>query len=165
MSKFWLKSRIALGAILLLLAAVASVRAVEPDEVLPNSQLEARARAISAEIRCPVCQGENIDNSAAPLAHDLRVLVRQRLLAGDTDSQVLDFVTARYGSYILLKPPFDSAMLLWLFPPLLFMIAAAGLIFARSRTKKRNAARRAALKALTPQEREKLRDILSDSIR
>ena len=96
-----------LHALMLLVALVWSlpVQAIQPDEVLPDPALEARARALSKELRCMVCQNELIDDSEAPLAHDLRVLVRQRLVAGDSDAQVIDFLVARYGEFVLLKPP------------------------------------------------------------
>ena len=83
----------------------AAVWAVEPDEMLSDPALEARARALSKELRCMVCQNESIDDSGAPLAHDLRVLVRERIKAGDSDAQVIDFLVARYGEFVLLKPP------------------------------------------------------------
>jgi cytochrome c-type biogenesis protein CcmH len=100
---------------------------VTPQEILADKALEARARDISAELRCLVCQNQSIDDSDAPLAHDLRVLVRERLTAGDTDQQVRDFVVARYGDFVLLRPPFSAqTLLLWLMP--LLALAAAGLI-------------------------------------
>ena len=91
--------------------------AVQPDEILPDPALEARARTLSRELRCMVCQNQSIDDSDAPLARDLRLLVRERLKAGDSDAQVLDFLIARYGQFVLLKPRFgwDTA-LLWLAP-------------------------------------------------
>jgi len=93
------------------------VLAVQPDEVLPDQQLETRARNLSRELRCMVCQNQSIDDSDASLARDLRVLVRERLNAGDTDQQVLDYLTARYGDFVLLKPRFDlQTALLWLLP-------------------------------------------------
>lgn len=98
--------------------------AVQPQEMLADPVLEQRARVISQELRCPVCQGEDIDESNAPLAADLRKLVRQRLTAGDSDAEVLTFLRARYGDYILLKPPFQPATwVLWLLP---FAVVAAG---------------------------------------
>ena len=96
--------------------------AVEPSERLADPALEARARALSQELRCLVCQNQSIDESNADLAHDLRILVRRRLLTGDTDRQVLDYVVARYGQFVLLDPPFEPATyLLWLTPPLLVL--------------------------------------------
>src|SRR5579884_2717033 len=104
---------------LLVVLAVSSVAwAVEPDEMLTDPGLEARARAISKELRCMVCQNESIDDSQAPLAHDLRVLVRERLKAGDSDAQVMNFLVARYGEFVLLKPPLSwHTLALWGTPP------------------------------------------------
>ena len=89
----------------LLLVGTLSLRAVEPKEMLADPVLEERARALSKELRCMVCQNQSIDDSEAPLAHDLRVLVRERLVAGDSDSQVINFMVARYGEFVLLRPP------------------------------------------------------------
>ncbi len=98
--------------------------AVLPDEMLKDATLETRARAISKDLRCLVCQNQSIDDSDAALARDLRVIVRERLTAGDSDTQVIDFVRARYGNYVLLKPPFEAdTYLLWLSPFLLLAIA------------------------------------------
>ena len=103
-----------------------SALAVQPDEVLPNSALEQRARVLSRELRCMVCQNQSIDDSDAPLARDLRLLVRERIASGDSDSQVIDFLVARYGEFVLLKPRFNSrTLLLWLLPPL--ALAGGGL--------------------------------------
>ena len=114
-----------LFALLLSLAA----SAVEPNEMLADPKLEARARAISQELRCMVCQNESIDESQAPLAHDLRVLVRERLKAGDTDEQIRAFLVARYGEFVLLRPPFEwHTALLWGTPPALLLIGLAMLI-------------------------------------
>jgi cytochrome c-type biogenesis protein CcmH len=107
--------------------------AVEPDEILADPAQEARAREIGRELRCLVCQNQSIDDSNAPLARDLRILVRQRIAAGDSDSDVIDFVVSRYGDFVRLKPPFDArTWALWLGAPILLAIAAAT-IFARSR--------------------------------
>ncbi len=103
-----------------------AAQAVEPSEMLKDPALEARARAISQEVRCLVCQNQTIDDSNADLAHDLRVILRERLLAGDTDQQVKDYLTARYGDFILLKPPFQArTMILWFGPALVFLAGAA----------------------------------------
>lgn len=100
--------------------------AVEPDEVLDDPALEARARAISAELRCLVCQNESIDDSHAELARDLRLLVRERLVAGDSDDEVMDFLTARYGEYVLLNPTMKGAnLLLWIAGPFMLIVAFA----------------------------------------
>lgn len=111
--------------ILLLLAGPAL--AVNPDEVLKDPALEARARDISAGLRCVVCRGENIDESNASIAHDLRVLVRERLMAGDSDAEVVNFVVDRYGEYVLMKPTTKGAnLILWGAGPVLFLLAAIG---------------------------------------
>ncbi len=112
------------GATLLVSAGWA--RAVLPSEQLSDPKLEARARAISQELRCVVCQNETIDDSDAPLAHDLRVVLRERLKAGDSDAQAVDFIVRRYGSFVLLSPPFrGETFVLWLGP--LFVLMAGGL--------------------------------------
>ena len=118
----------AFAGILVVLAAFATfARAVTPDEVLPDPGLEMRARAISQVLRCVVCQNQSIDDSNAPLAHDLRVLVRERLASGDTDEQALDFIVARYGNFVLLNPPMHiNTLALWLGPALFVLIAAMG---------------------------------------
>src|SRR5688572_20322130 len=103
--------------------------AVQPDEILSDQALETRARTLSRELRCMVCQNQSIDDSDAPLARDLRLLVRERLKAGDSDRQVLDFLTERYGQFVLLKPRFgwDTA-LLWLAPGVVLLLGAIGLV-------------------------------------
>ena len=107
--------------------------AVQPSEVLPDPAMERRARAISSELRCLVCQNQSIDDSDAPLAKDLRVLVRERLVAGDSDTAVRDFVVARYGDFVLLRPPFDvRTALLWA-APLLILLAALLFTWRRGR--------------------------------
>src|SRR5437870_7996793 len=108
-----------LVAAVLSLAILSPAIALGPDEVLSDAALEARARALSKELRCMVCQNQSIDDSDAPLARDLRVLVRERIARGDSDAHVIDFLVARYGSFVLLKPPFNThTLLLWLLPPL-----------------------------------------------
>ena len=104
--------------------------AVLPDEVLQDQALEARARDISSHLRCLVCQNESIDDSNAPLARDLRLIVRERLKAGDTDTEVVDYLVARYGEFVLLKPRLNSeTILLWLAPLLIIVIAGGAIIF------------------------------------
>jgi len=126
--------RLILAAALLIASGAAVAWAVEPSERLANPVLEARARAISQELRCLVCQNESIDESNAPLAHDLRLLVRKQLVAGDTDRQVLDYIVARYGVFVLLDPPFEPlTWLLWLGPPALVMGAGAVLLLRARR--------------------------------
>ena len=126
------------GLILLctMLASVAPAWAVQPDEILPNTAQEARARALSRELRCMVCQNQSIDDSNAPLAHDLRVIVRERIAAGDTDAQVVDFVVARYGEFVLLKPRFElQTLVLWLLPPFVLLLGGSVMAFAAWRRK------------------------------
>ena len=117
-------ARLALVAVVCF--ATAPAYALRPDEMLSNPKLEQRARAIGKELRCLVCQNESIDDSDADLAHDLRVLVRQRVLAGDSDEQVKQYVVARYGNYVLLKPPFDAETYLLWFGPLVLLLGGAG---------------------------------------
>jgi cytochrome c-type biogenesis protein CcmH len=132
--------------LLLALVTVAAVyaapaRAVQPDEVLPDQALEARARALSRELRCMVCQNQSIDDSDAPLARDLRILVRERLKAGDGDRQVLDFLTARYGEFVLLKPRLSwHTAALWGTPAALLILGALGLVVVLRRRAPGNAA-------------------------
>jgi cytochrome c-type biogenesis protein CcmH len=109
---------LARALIILALLSPACAWAVQPDEVLSDPALEARARSLSKELRCMVCQNQSIDDSAAPLARDLRLLVRERLTSGDSDQQVLDYLVARYGEFVLLKPRFAwNTAFLWLAPP------------------------------------------------
>jgi len=114
-----------LFAALLLSAALGPLpaHAVRPDEMLANPALEARARDIGKELRCLVCRNQSVDDSDADLAHDLRVLIRQRLVAGDSNAQVVAYVRSRYGDYVLLKPPFEVATwLLWLGPGAILLL-------------------------------------------
>jgi cytochrome c-type biogenesis protein CcmH len=106
----------------LALLAAPAVHAVQPDEIMSDPAKEARARDLSRELRCMVCQNQSIDDSEAPLARDLRLLVRERLAAGDSNNQVMDFLVARYGQFVLLKPRFErETLLLWLLPPLVLV--------------------------------------------
>jgi len=135
---------------------------VEPDEMLADPTLEARARSISAGLRCLVCQNQSIDDSNAPLAKDLRVLVRERLSAGDTDTGVRDFIVARYGEFVLLKPPVAlNTLLLWLTPPVL-LVAAAFAAWSARRRRSEAMARSGASAALTPEEQARLDRLLKD---
>lgn len=116
--------------LLLLLFLSTPAFAVEPDEMLPDAALEARARLISKDLRCLVCQGEDIDDSRAGLARDLRLLVRERLKAGDTDTQVREYLRARYGDFILMRPPVeDKTLVLWLTPSVM-LLAGFGVVAA-----------------------------------
>ncbi len=135
------------------------VRAVQPDEMLPDPKLEARARAISQELRCLVCQNELIDELEAPLAHDLRVLVRQRVEAGDSDAQVMNFIVARYGEFVLLKPRLEwRTALLWGTPPGLLLIGIVMLLIAARRRRGMPAA--AATANLTAAEEARITELL-----
>src|SRR5690349_22846989 len=119
------------------LAGVSPCLAVQPDEILPDPALEARARALSHELRCMVCQNQSIDDSNAPLAHDLRVLVRERLTAGDSDEQVIAYLRRRYGDFVLLNPPVEPATYaLWFGPPVLLVIGGVGLLVLHRRRRR-----------------------------
>jgi cytochrome c-type biogenesis protein CcmH len=145
------------AALLLLLLLAGPAWAVQPDEQLKDPALEARAREISSGLRCLVCQNESIDESHAPLARDLRLLVRQRIESGDTDEQIRDFLVARYGDYVLLKPRFGpGTALLWL-TPLLALGGGAIIALRRFRT-----AGPAAAERLSAEEEKDLARILDD---
>jgi cytochrome c-type biogenesis protein CcmH len=125
-------------AVLFLLALIAApmAHAVEPGEMLADPALEARARAIGQELRCLVCQNQSIDESNADLAHDLRILVRQRLAAGDTDQQAMRYVVARYGQFVLLRPPVEPATYaLWFGPGALLLLGLGGIFLYLRRRK------------------------------
>jgi cytochrome c-type biogenesis protein CcmH len=150
-----MRNMLAIGVILALLTG--SALAVQPDEVLPDPALEARARALSRELRCMVCQNQSIDDSDAPLARDLRVLVRERLQAGDSDARVLDFLVARYGEFVLLKPRVAwHTALLWA-APLAALLAGAGAIILAVRRRRTSPAQAA---PLTPDEERRLDQIV-----
>jgi cytochrome c-type biogenesis protein CcmH len=132
--------------------------AVQPDEVLKDPALERRAREISSGLRCLVCQNQSIDDSNAPLARDLRVLVRERLVAGDSDRAVTDFVVQRYGDFVLLKPPLNAhTALLWGAP---FLILAAGGLVVWRRGRRLPPAARAP--SLSEEERRRLEAVLGE---
>lgn len=117
-----------------ILAHCAPASAVQPDEILPDQALEARARHISSELRCLVCQNQSIDDSDAPLARDLRVLVRERLVAGQSDDQVRSFLVARFGDFVLLKPPVTwNTAVLWSAPLAILVAALSGVVVALRR--------------------------------
>jgi cytochrome c-type biogenesis protein CcmH len=146
-------------ALLGVLLACAPVHAVEPDEILKDPALEARARRISQELRCLVCQNQSIDDSNAALARDLRVLLRERLKAGDTDTEVFGFLTARYGEFVLLRPPVNTHTVpLWLAPFVLLAGASLALL-SRARARSRRADG-AALVPLSEVERRRLDRLL-----
>ncbi len=129
--------------------------AVTPDEILKDPVLETRARSLSAELRCLVCQNQSIDESDAPLAHDIRVLLRERLSAGDSDAAVMAFLVARYGEFILLKPPFAlNTVLLWGTPVAVLAIGAGVIVLILRRR------RETTVLALSADERTKLSRIM-----
>ncbi len=133
--------------------------AVQPGEILKDAALEKRARDISAELRCLVCQNQSIDDSNAPLARDLRLVVRERLVAGDTNEQVMSFVVDRYGEFILLRPPFRiGTLLLWL-TPLVVLVAGIGWMIAAWRRRSKLTIETAAA-PLTDEERKALEKLL-----
>jgi cytochrome c-type biogenesis protein CcmH len=144
-------------ASLLLLAAPA--HAVRPDEMLADPALEARARDIGQELRCLVCRNQSIDDSDADLAHDLRVLVRERLQAGDTNAQVIAYIRSRYGDFVLLRPPLAlGTVLLWAGPALILLLGAFGVMrFYRTRARNPGSAT-----ALSPDEQRRLKAVLGE---
>ncbi len=150
------------GLVALALAAVlpGPVFAVQPDEVLDDPALEDRARELSKGLRCLVCRNESIDESNADLARDLRILVRERLVAGDSDDEVIDFVVDRYGEYVLLKPRFDgSTWILWAAGPAMLLLAAGiGIGYIRTR----EAAKPVQEAGLSDEEKARLDKILKE---
>ena len=150
--------RTPIPAALFLLVALAAP-AVEPRERLADPAQEARARSISSQLRCLVCQNESIDDSGADLAHDLRVLLRERIAGGDSDAQALDFIVSRYGDFVLLKPPVTPATyVLWFGPPAVLALGGIGaVLYVRRR-------RRAAIAPvpLSEAERQRVAQLLQD---
>lgn len=145
---------------LALMLAAAPALAVTPDEVLDDPVLEERARAISAELRCMVCRNESIDESDADLARDMRLLVRERLLAGDSDAEVIDFIVERYGEFALLRPTADGAnLILWIAGPAMLLLAlgiGGGYVWSRRRAPAKSE------EALSAEEQARLDDLLKD---
>ncbi|MGI9493117.1 MAG: cytochrome c-type biogenesis protein [Geminicoccaceae bacterium] len=157
-----------LVAVLLAIAAVLAPidvippgqAATSPDEVLEDPALEARARNLAKELRCLVCQNQSIDDSDAGLARDLRQIVRERLLAGDSDAEIIDFVTARYGDFVLLRPPVKlSTLILWYGPPVIFVIAIIAIVFYLRRRRHDDVAE--VPSPLTAEDQEKLDRLLN----
>ena len=142
--------------VLMLMFSAAPALAVNPDEILSDPVLEERARNLSAQLRCMVCQNQSIDDSNAELARDLRVLVRERLTNGDTDEQVIDYVVSRYGEFVLLNPRFSTrTLVLWTAPVILLLIGGMVLVLmARGRLQARAPA------ALTPEEQARIDELL-----
>jgi cytochrome c-type biogenesis protein CcmH len=153
-----------LAAVLVIVGASAAY-AVQPDEVMSDPAMEARARDLSRELRCMVCQNQSIDDSEAPLARDLRLLVRERIAAGNSDAQVLDFLVARYGEFVLLKPRFENhTLLLWLVPPLA-LIGGGLALWAHGRRRQRLAAgENASALTLSAEEEARLQKLLAGQI-
>ncbi|WP_348657839.1 cytochrome c-type biogenesis protein [uncultured Thalassospira sp.] len=148
-------------AVLLPVLAVTPALAVNPDEMLSNPVLEERAREISKELRCLVCQNQSIDDSDAELARDLRVLVRERLVAGDDNQEVIDYIVARYGDYVLLNPPLKpETYILWASPGVLVVLAILA-VFAFYRRKKRDGSPASA--SLSKDEQKRLDELLGSS--
>jgi cytochrome c-type biogenesis protein CcmH len=144
-----------IAGLFLLMAAVLPAKAVQPDEILSDPALESRARALSEGLRCLVCQNQSIDDSNAPLARDLRILIRERLKAGDSDAQAVDFIVARYGDFVLLRPRFmPETWLLWIGPFALLLVASAILYLRRRRGSNE------AESALAPEEEAALKRVL-----
>jgi cytochrome c-type biogenesis protein CcmH len=161
------KHPVKLAAVLLLvllaLLPISGASAVEPSEVLQDPKLEARARRLSAEFRCLVCQNQSIDDSNAPLAKDLRLIVRERLLAGDSNDAVLDFIVERYGKFVLLRPPLElDTILLWTTP--LVVLSGIGILLALHLRRRRAELMSASQTngALSPEEQARLDEILRD---
>lgn len=145
-------------ALLACLALPFSARAVQPDEILSDPKLEARARGISAELRCMVCQNQSIDDSNAPLARDLRLLVREQLKAGKSDDEIMSFLVERYGAFVLLKPPFEAAtLILWLSPVLVLLAGGSVLIYRVRRGSQQ------AVMPLSAEEQKRLKDLAGKS--
>jgi cytochrome c-type biogenesis protein CcmH len=143
-------------AFFLMMATLTPTYAVQPDEVLADPALEARARVLSQELRCLVCQNQSIDDSDAALARDLRILLRERLKSGDSDQQVLDFIVARYTEFVLLRPRVNAhTVLLWLAPPLLLLAGAVALFAALRRRGRADLAET----PLTPEEKARLQRV------
>ncbi|MFE0757174.1 cytochrome c-type biogenesis protein CcmH [Inquilinus sp. NPDC058860] len=151
-----MRGRAVLAALFLAVAAAAPAGAIEPQEQLADPALEARARTISQELRCLVCQNESIDDSNADLARDLRRIVRERLTAGDTDGQVIGFVTARYGDYVLLRPPLRAGTLVLWFGPVVLLFAAIVVLILRRRRRPAEAA------PLSPEESRRLARLMDE---
>ncbi len=151
-----MRRTVVLAVLAIWLSGTAAAFAVEPDEVLAEPALEARARALSAELRCMVCQNQSIDDSDAPLARDLRILVRERIAAGDSDNEVIEFLVARYGEFILLKPTLSwHTALLWAVAPATLIIGGvvAFVVFCRRRPP-------LGAKPLYKSEKQRLKEIL-----
>ncbi len=152
---------ISLTALFLALAISSSAHAVQPDEIMPDPVKELRARDLSRELRCMVCQNQSIDDSEAPLARDLRLLVRERIAAGDSDSEVIDFLVARYGEFVLLKPRLKPhTLLLWLLPPLA-LVGGGVALWMHNRRRTKSAAAEDPLFKLSADEEARLERLIA----
>ena len=158
-----MRKLIVILAVLLLAAfAAPAAYAVQPDEIMTDPAKEARARELSRELRCMVCQNQSIDDSDAPLARDLRLLVRERIAGGDSDNQVIDFLVARYGEFVLLKPRLSPhTLLLWLLPPLALAGGGLALWFYSRRRANAGSAADPSLLHLTEEEEARLQRLLA----
>ena len=146
------------AALAILVLAISSAHAVTPDEMLDDPALEQRARDISAKLRCLVCQNQSIDDSDASLAHDLRVIVRERLENGDTNEEVMDYVVSRYGEFVLLQPRFSARNLLLWGTPVIGLLLGLGAIVVLYRSRSRSAP----VNRLSAEEKDRLSKILSE---
>jgi cytochrome c-type biogenesis protein CcmH len=147
-----------LAAASVVAALMSPARAVQPDEIMADPAKEARARELSRELRCMVCQNQSIDDSEAPLARDLRLLVRERIASGDSDAQVIDFLVARYGEFVLLKPRLErQTLLLWAVPPLVLVVGGLALWIEARRRRTQAGAQ----PPLTPEEKARLARLLA----
>ena len=152
----------ALLALTIVAAMASPAHAVQPDEIMSDAAKEARARDLSRELRCMVCQNQSIDDFEAPLARDLRLIVRERIAAGDSDAQVIDFLVARYGEFVLLKPRLNShTWLLWFLTPL--ALGAGGIaLWAHGRRRARSGGEQDdALLSLTPEEEARINQLIA----
>jgi cytochrome c-type biogenesis protein CcmH len=152
---------LALAVMICVMAASTAAYAVQPDEIMADSAKEERARDLSRELRCMVCQNQSIDDSEAPLARDLRLLVRERIAAGDSDAQVIDFLVARYGEFVLLKPRLNShTWLLWFLTPLALLGGGIALWMHGRRRTQSAAEQDVALMSLTADEEDRLNRLI-----
>ena len=151
-------------ALTMMVAMATAAYAVQPDEIMSDPAKETRARDLSRELRCMVCQNQSIDDSEAPLARDLRLLVRERIAAGDSDQQVLDFLVARYGEFVLLKPRFElQTLLLWLIPPLVLGGGGLALWFQGRRRSRSGSGADHSTPKLTAEEQSRLEQLIADA--
>jgi cytochrome c-type biogenesis protein CcmH len=155
-----MRKTLAACALVFAVSVGAPALAVQPDEIMADPVKEARARELSRELRCMVCQNQSIDDSEAPLARDLRLLVRERIAMGDSDSQVIDFLVARYGEFVLLKPRFNPhTLVLWLVPPL--VLVGGGFALWRYSRRRRPAGRDEFTAELTAEEKARLARLMA----